>query len=324
VAPLGDAALSALQQTGIGAGLANGFRRNDGSGFAALRRLLTDRKHQEFFSKFCEAVGCGFADREVLGALAGEALGLLLEDEFEGKAALLAAYVEQLQKGTVQAPDEIMWRLSRAIPTAKLPGRTIRPPRIPLDACREAPSTDRSRGSVILRRVVQIVEYGLSDFACSDSAGIRRSVFRSPQERSFCRALGLRFPSLQVLPNYPLDQLADLSRLSKSLSQDLIRYGLRCRLDAVLVVPDEGDAVAAFELDSRSHEQEACRQRDQSKDLLMREVGIPLYRLRAEDPSSVSTEDWYAVLTDQLVERINVGRRLRTRQMHTCLVPAFR
>ena len=89
----------------------------------------------------------------------------------------------------------------------------------------------------------------LGDGQFSDATGICRSVFRSQQERTFLRALSLRFPGLLALPNYPLDQIVALDRVG-AIDAETLRYGRNCRLDAVLIVPDEGDPVAVFELDT--------------------------------------------------------------------------
>jgi len=161
-------------------------------------------------------------------------------------------------------------------------------------------------------------------FRASDAFEIRRSVFRSPQERAFAKALSLRFPGLRALPNYPLDQVVDLDRLKALVGDEAWRYGFGCRLDAVLVTPLEGDPIAAFELDSRVHDRPDAAKRDQWKNHLLSAARIPLFRLRSEDPTATGVDERYSLLTDQVLDKIDCGERNRTRDVHTTLVPLYR
>lgn len=163
------------------------------------------------------------------------------------------------------------------------------------------------------------MNYG--SYTASDALGIKRSVFRSEQERTFLQALALRFPGLHAFPNYPLDQLADFDKLGNLLDDETLEYGKRCRVDAVLVVPGEGDPVAAFELDSRLHDEPTQARRDRLRNRLFRIIQIPFFRLRAEQCHSVGVDEWYALLTDEVAEKIDCGRRIRIRTPHASLVP---
>lgn len=154
----------------------------------------------------------------------------------------------------------------------------------------------------------------------SDANGIRRSVFRSQQERTFTRALSLRFPGLQALPNYPLDQIVELERLG-TIDTDTLRFGRNCRLDAVLIIPDEGDPVAVFELDSHVHDQPGTVARDKMKNCLMAATGLPFFRLRVDSPESMTCDEWYAVLTDQVLPHLDLGNRIRCRSVAYSLIP---
>ena len=87
-------------------------------------------------------------------------------------------------------------------------------------------------------------------------------------------------------------------------------YGKNCRIDALLVLPDEGRPVAAFELDSGYHDQPKARLRDEMKDAIFRLVGMPFFRLRIQSPHSATSDEWYAILTDEVVPRLDLGTRL--------------
>ena len=148
----------------------------------------------------------------------------------------------------------------------------------------------------------------------AEALGMRKSIFRSEQERAFVKALSLRFPALLALPNYPVDQVVELSLLREPLGEKVWSYGRHCRIDALLVLPDEGRPIAAFELDSEYHDLPEAQRRDDMKDAIFRRLGMPFFRLRVESPNSATIDEWYAILTDEVVPRLNFGRRLRFRK----------
>jgi hypothetical protein len=175
-----------------------------------------------------------------------------------------------------------------------------------------------------MKRVVQLSWFNTAGFQASDAFEIRRSVYRSNQERRFARALLARFPGFVPLPNYPLDQIVDLDRLKMHVSEDAWRYGRFCRLDAVLVTPVDGDPIAAFELDSTYHDDPLVQANDRLKETLLAAARIQLFRLRTDDPEATSVDEWYSLLTDEVLERIDIGERLRSRDTHSVLVPVYK
>ena len=177
---------------------------------------------------------------------------------------------------------------------------------------------------VQLKRVFQTSWFGLAGFEASDAFQIRTSVFRSRQERTFLRAASERFPGLRALPNYPVDQIIDLSRIKPLVSHEAWRSGKLLRLDTVLVTPIEGDPVAAFELDSAHHDDPDVKRRDAWKNELLVAARIPYFRLRSESPDSTTVDEWYSLLTDEVLDKISVGERLRVRDFHPTLVPMYR
>lgn len=233
---------------------------------------------------------------------------------------LLTAYSELLIAGKIDAPLETVQALQERFPSpgvqalvrAMADHRSIR---------QEPESVKPAPVRIQLKRVIQILDMGFAAFSASDAVGIRRSVFRSQQERTFLQALALRFPALHAFPNYPLDQLADFDKLERLLDDETLQYGRHCRVDAVLVLPGEGDPVAAFELDSSLHDNPAQARRDRLRNRLFRVIQIPFFRLRAEDCASVGVDEWYALLTDGVADKIDCGRRIRSRSMNPMLVP---
>lgn len=300
-----------------------------------LRSLLRRREHDAFLTALSAALNDeNSPDRDVLRVMGGEGLSILVRSPDAASDQICLRYIDRLCAGDVDpAPGDLA-----AVTHVLLPRLAHC-----LDAVRTAEilrtlvglaekGADRERNTahrlaraeqppLQLRRYVQAIDFKLGDFAYSDALGLRQSVFKSPQERSFLRALSLRFPSLLAIPNYGLNQLFDSERLRKLVDTETWRFALRCVLDAVLVVPDEGDAVAAFELDSSYHDSPERQLRDQRKDELLRVIQIPLVRLRVSESASMTADEWYALLTDQVVDRISCGRRLTSRHAAVSLVP---
>ena len=92
----------------------------------------------------------------------------------------------------------------------------------------------------------------------------------------------------------------------------------------MLVTPMEGDPIAGFELDSKLHTDPAVKQRDQYKNDLFSAAHIPLFRFESEDPNATGVDEWFSLLTDQVLDKVSVGERIRTRDLHETLVPIFR
>lgn len=285
-------------------------------GVVALQRLLAKREHQAFLDELLLALEDATPSQsDYLRALGGEGLHLLLLDT--SAPALLSAYTRLLVDGRIHAPAEVALALYGQLPSEDLAAfvaMRMPPSPAPRDRLPEKPT-------IQVKRVIQIIDMGYGSYTASDALGIRRSVFRSEQERTFLQALALRFPGLHAFPNYPLDQLADFDKLGNLLDDETLEYGKRCRVDAVLVVPGEGDPVAAFELDSQLHDEPAQARRDRLRNRLFRVIQIPFFRLRAEQCQSVGVDEWYALLTDEVAGKIDCGRRIRIRTPHASLVP---
>lgn len=293
---------------------------------AILKQLLARREHQAFLDELLFALEDADASQiDYLRALGGEGLYVLLQAE--NAPALLGTYASLLLAKKIHASANIILALNRRAPSTDLVALAEHLMRTeensPDDASRRShTSYAGEQPHIQLKRVIQILDMGFGSYSASDALGLKRSVFRSEQERTFLQALALRFPGLHAFPNYPLDQLADFDKLRSLLDSETLQYGMRCRVDAVLVVPGEGDPVAAFELDSRLHDAPAQVRRDQLRNRLFRVIQIPFFRLRAEKNISVSVDEWYALLTDEVAERIDCGRRLRVRTSHPTLIPA--
>lgn len=280
-----------------------------------LRRLIARPNFQHFRDQFDQLVhSLGDIDRLPTSVVQ---LGADAFEAFLGNGALedpqtLAWFVQLAKRGQIDLTPGLASALRKAQRT--LAQNVERRRHGKLHGVREV---------VQLKRVVQLSWFGVAGFEASDAFEIRRSVFRSPQERAFTRALSLRFPGLVALPNYPLDQIANLDRLKAHVSPEAWRYGRMCRLDAVLVTPLEGDPIAAFELDSRNHDRPEAAQRDKHKSDLLIAARIPLFRLRSDAPLATAVDEWYSILTDEVLDKIDCGERVRVRETHASLVPIY-
>ncbi|MBC7500575.1 MAG: DUF2726 domain-containing protein [Herminiimonas sp.] len=124
-----------------------------------------------------------------------------------------------------------------------------------------------------------------------------------------------------ALPNYPLSGALNVAWLKRTQERRVFAFAMRSSLDVLLVTPGEGDPIIAFELDSAYHDDPITVARDAMKDMVLRFAGIPLVRLWVEDSTSMTVDDWYAVLSDQVGE-IPVPKRHRSREQAPSFVPA--
>lgn len=296
-----------------------------------LQRFLAVRDHESLLDSLSDpSIESIARHNDFVRALVGEGLCLLLNDSDQASRALLTRYGSYLESGLLLVPAETIETLAKRLQSKKLGELAKRARR--LEACPphgkrlwrpHSQQAGSERATCMeVRRVIQKIQVFLGDSASSDNRGIRQSVFRSHQEREFLKALSLRFPSLLALPNYPLDQIAKLEHIRHCVDEDTWQYGVRCRMDAILVIPDVGDPVAAFELDSRFHDSPEVLHRDRMKNTLLQLIGLPFFRLRVEAPESMAMDEWYALLTDQVVPNLDIGDRIRCRMPNYSLVPA--
>ncbi len=174
----------------------------------------------------------------------------------------------------------------------------------------------------VLERVVIVSSFLVGTSRQSDAYSLRRNMCESPQEREFLLALRQYFPSLLVYPNVVLSNFIDIDRMTGRISERHRSFARFSRTDALLVGPDE-EPLAGFELDSRHHDSEDAQERDQLKDELFEASGVPLIRIRSDDPQHVRSEDFYDLLCEKadVLDRLR-PRRLRPRRTHDTLVPA--
>jgi len=288
-----------------------------------LRDHLHKREHEAFVSTFRapNVLPLARADN-YLKALGGEALCLLLEEESDPSEYVLRSYEGLLLDGVLLAPCSVVLDLAKRLQSQALQllGERLRLQESRYSrAIHRQPTrddlTERLKGPILeVRRFVQSTFMDFTPRTAAEALGMRKSIFRSEQERAFVKALSLRFPALLALPNYPVDQVVELSLLREPLGEKVWSYGRHCRIDALLVLPDEGRPIAAFELDSEYHDLPEAQRRDDMKDAIFRRLGMPFFRLRVESPNSATIDEWYAILTDEVVPRLNFGRRLRFRK----------
>jgi hypothetical protein len=225
----------------------------------------------------------------------------------------LAWFGSQFEAGNIEPTDRLVGLLRK------------RQRKMEQAAARQRSTEAEGQTTIVqMKRVIQTSWFGFAGFDASDAFQIKRSVFRSNQERRFQRAVSERWPGCRALPNYPLDQFIDLNRIKSMVSHDAWYSGRLLRVDSLLVTPIEGDPVAAFELDSRVHDDPDVRRRDALKDELLVAARVPYFRLRSENPEATTVDEWFSLLTDEALDKVTVGERLRVRDFHAMLVPMYR
>jgi hypothetical protein len=107
------------------------------------------------------------------------------------------------------------------------------------------------------------------------------SLFRSPLEQAFHRAVREVFPTHTPIPNVALKAIVDAQALKPYLSGAERSFLHTALVDCVLVDPhDDHRPVAFFELDSTHHDAPDRRTNDAHKDRILACAGHRLYRLR--------------------------------------------
>jgi len=121
-------------------------------------------------------------------------------------------------------------------------------------------------------------------------------------------------------PNIALRSFIELDKIGPSPSERLRQYSRSSRVDVLLCTHDE-DPVAGFELDSAWHDGCEAKLRDEMKNELFQLAGIPLIRIRAENPGKVRAEDFYGLLIAE--HGLNAVRptRMRSTQVREPLMP---
>jgi Protein of unknown function (DUF2726) len=283
--------------------------------FAHLRQHIVRPDFSLFREGFDTAAGSADqGDRRAqLRILGAEAFEVLLESSPFPDPDLLIWFARHYEAGNIEPTDRLLVLLTKY-------------ERKMIQSAERARFADLAGQTTIvqLKRVFQTSWFGLAGFEASDAFQIKTSVFRSRQERTFLRAVSERFPGLRALPNYPVDQIIDLNRIKARVSLEAWKSGRLLRLDTVLVTPIEGDPVAAFELDSVRHDDPEVKRRDAWKNELLVAAKIPYFRLRSESPDSTTVDEWFSLLTDEVLDKISVGERLRVRDFHPTLVPMYR
>lgn len=284
-----------------------------------LRGCLYRRDHVAFLARFnTSPLSLRAEFDDYLKALGGEALCVLLDEEPEPPPQVLRDYAALLLKDKLLLPFGVAESLAEQlkskplrIAAERLKIRESRGPRTKRKV-QQAPTLPNCVAAPVIE-VSRFVQSTYMSFAPSlaETAGLRTSIFGSEQEKSFNQALALRFPAFLALPNYPLDQIVDLFKLRKVLGDTHWHYAKNCRIDSVLVLPGAGRALAAFELDSAFHDGPEARLRDGMKDAIFSLLGMPYFRLRVENPGTVNCDDWYAVLTTEVVPRLDFDRVLQ-------------
>lgn len=177
-----------------------------------------------------------------------------------------------------------------------------------------------ARESFTMKRISIVSTFTIKNWSASDAFDFRRNLCNSNQETEFLRAVRQFFPSMQSYPNVLLRSFIDLDSIGSMIPNSFREFACRSQVDILLCTSDE-DPVAGFELDSSWHDSGDAKRRDDIKNKLFELSGLPLFRIRHNDPRFVRAEDFYDLLNaEPALDEIR-PRRLRSRRFHDGLVP---
>ncbi len=120
-----------------------------------------------------------------------------------------------------------------------------------------------------------------------------KPIFNSKQEYTFYNVLLGLFPNLLVLPNMGLQAVFQYSRMKQILESDDFGYYLRAQVDCCITSTSNYLPVIAFEFDSRFHDEPDQQVRDDRKNRIFKQGGVPLLRIRPHGnptPETIRTE----------------------------------
>jgi hypothetical protein len=269
--------------------------------FVGLRRLLVDRQFLAFTEKVRPMLDTAdFPDRDLFLLLVHDALSMLGPDETNLEADAIERLADSYLPGYGAPPAKTVDQVAEQRP------RLVEKP--------------VAGGTIQLRRVVQVTTYGVGRFEDSDRAGIQRTVLPLAPRADVSSRCAVPLSRAVCAPDLPAGGRNEYRLAWAIVPRRVFAFALRSALDVLLVTPGEGDPVMGFELDSAYHDEPAARVRDQMKDELLQMIKIPLVRLRVDDSTSMTVDDWYAALPDQVGE-IPMPKRHRSREQTLSFVP---
>lgn len=107
-----------------------------------------------------------------------------------------------------------------------------------------------------------------------------KPIFNSKQEYTFYNVLLGLFPNQLVLPNMGLQAVFQYSRMKQILDSDDFGYYLRAQVDCCITSTSNYLPVIGFEFDSRFHDEPDQQERDERKNRIFQQGGVPLLRIR--------------------------------------------
>ena len=111
---------------------------------------------------------------------------------------------------------------------------------------------------------------------------IAKSIFNSQQEIDMYLAAKEVFTEYLIVPNIAISTFINQDCLVEHDSK-LKEYYFKSVLDLCIVNPETFIPEYCFELDSSFHDTENAKRKDKMKDMIFKEAGIPLNRLRKVD-----------------------------------------
>lgn len=124
-------------------------------------------------------------------------------------------------------------------------------------------------------------------------------LFKSKLEMAFYQALKEVFSSYFIYPNVALSNIFDFKLISPALSKAEEKYYFKAVVDFVVYDPaDNHMPKHFFEVDSSYHDNLDAQKRDEKKNNIFAAANIPLIRMRANNDSLTTENDFKIKITE--------------------------
>ena len=149
----------------------------------------------------------------------------------------------------------------------------------------------------------------------SDESIAFKPIFNSKQEYTVYNILIGLFPNHLVFPNMALQTVFQYRRMRDLLEYDEFSFFLKSQVDFCLTSTSNYLPLIAFEVDSRFHDQEDQKARDDKKNKIFTVGGVPLVRLRSHGRPTA------AAMHGQIVEAVtSLGCEIREMSKKTAVL----
>jgi hypothetical protein len=129
---------------------------------------------------------------------------------------------------------------------------------------------------------ILISKLEIQEFTSTNQIFSKKSIFKSPQELEFYNAAKKVFKGMIILPNAALSTVIPSILIGPEIKYNKWFY-LTTTIDCVVVETKTFIPIYFFELDSKIHDLEDQKEKDEVKNTLINAAGHKLYRIRKKE-----------------------------------------